>query len=447
MKKTLFMAALMAMFIGGAKAQEKPSVKLYGFIRNYACFDTRESMTSNSEQFYYMPKDEKLDANGEDINEQPNMMLLSITTRLGLNITGLEFLGAKTSAKIESDFAGFGTSNTVLRIRQAYAKMEWEKNSILAGQAWHPMMGDMMPDVFSLETGAPFTPFSRTPQVRYDYKNKGFTLTATALYQYQYTSYGPDGASFNYARNAIVPELYFQAMYKNGGFMIGAGVDLLTIKPRQSYTMTTTEKNTVYVPAYNEDGTPILDSDGNNTFVPIEEIKKIDKTYKCNEAPVVSISPTIFASYKKGNWGIKGRFTYAQNAAHLSMISGYGVTAVNENGEQDYGSINSASGWVDVTYKKTLKKGFLTFCCFAGYTKNLGCKDEFTGPIYMRGEKNMDNMWRVAPSILYTHNAMQIGIEYNPTTVAYGTPDSQYKMSDTHNVTNHRICAMLKYNF
>ena len=119
MKKTLFMAALMAMFIGGAKAQEKPSVKLYGFIRNYACFDTRESLTSNSEQFYYMPKDEKLDPNVKDINEQPNMMLLSITTRLGLNITGPEFLGAKTSAKIESDFAGFGTSNTVLRIRQA----------------------------------------------------------------------------------------------------------------------------------------------------------------------------------------------------------------------------------------------------------------------------------------------------------------------------------------
>jgi hypothetical protein len=56
-------------------------------------------------------------------------------------------------------------------------------------------------------------------------------------------------------------------------------------------------------------------------------------------------------------------------------------------------------------------------------------------------------MWRIAPSILYTHNAMQIGIEYNPTTVAYGTPDSQYNMDDTHTVTNHRICAMLKYNF
>lgn len=410
MKKTLFITALMAMFIGGAQAQEKPSIKLYGFIRNYACFDTRESLTSNSEQFYYMPKNELLDANGDDINAQPNIMLLSITTRLGVNITGPEFLGAKTSAKIEADFAGFGTSNTVLRIRQAYAKMDWKKNSLLVGQAWHPMMGDMMPDVFSLETGAPFTPFSRTPQVRYDYKNKGFTLTATALYQFQYTSYGPDGASFNYARNAVVPELYFQAMYKNGGFQVGAGVDLLTLKPRQKYEFN-------------------------------------GATYKCKEDPVVSISPTIFASYKKGNWGVKGRFTYAQNAAHLSMISGYGVTKVNDNGEQEYGSINSVSGWVDVTYKQPLKKGFLTFCCFAGYTKNLGCDDDFAGPIYMRGEKNMDNMWRVAPSILYTHNAMSIGIEYNPTTVAYGTPDARYKMSDTHNVTNHRICTMLKYNF
>ena len=404
------MAALMTMLSGVAEAQKKFDFKFYGFVRNYACYDTRESLTSNSEQFYYMPKDEKPDANGNDINAQPNIMLLSITTRLGLNITGPEFLGANTSAKIEADFAGFGTSNTVLRIRQAYAKMDWEKNSVLVGQAWHPMMGDMMPDVFSLETGAPFTPFSRTPQLRYDYRNKGVTLTATALYQFQYTSYGPDGASFNYARNAIVPELYFQAMYKNGGFQAGAGVDLLTIKPRQQYEFN-------------------------------------GATYKCGEAPVVSITPTVFASYKKDNWGVKGRFTYAQNAAHLSMISGYGVTAVHDNGEQEYGTINSVSGWIDATYKQPLKKGYLTYCCFAGYTKNLGCEADITGPIYMRGEKNMDYMWRIAPSILYTHNAMQIGIEYNPTTVGYGTPDSDYSIYNPHTVTNHRICAMLKYNF
>ena len=441
MKKTLFIAALMSMFIGGAKAQEKFNFKFYGFVRNYACYDTRESLTSNSEQFYYMPKDVKPDADGNDLNAQPNMMLLSITTRLGLNITGPEFLGAKTSAKIESDFAGFGTSNTVLRIRQAYAKMNWEHNALLVGQAWHPMMGDMMPDVFSLETGAPFTPFSRSPQVRYDYVNKGVTLTATALYQFQYTSYGPDGASFNYARNAVVPEVYLQAMYKNGGFQIGAGVDMLTIKPRQSYSWTVMENSQIYT----EDGTPAADENGQ----PVFESKEVTKTYKCGSKDIfLSITPTVFASYKGKNWGIKGRATYAQNAAHLSMISGYGVTAINqENGEWEYTPLESVSGWIDATYKVPLEKGNLQFCCFAGYTKNLGCEKEIVGDIYMRGEKNMDYMWRVAPSILYTHNAMQIGVEYNPTTVGYGKHDGDYKMYNPRPVTNHRICAMLKYNF
>lgn len=435
---------LVATIFAGAYAQdEKPSFKFYGFVRNYACYDTRESMTSNSEQFYYMPKDIKLDANGEDLNAHDNMMLLSITTRLGLNVTGLNFLGSKTSAKVEADFAGFGTSNTVLRIRQAYAKMDWKNSKLLVGQAWHPAMGDMMPDVFSLETGAPFTPFSRTPQVRYDYVNKGVTLTATALYQFQYTSYGPDGASFNYARNAVVPEVYLQGMIKEGGFMMGVGVDLLTLKPRQNYSFT--ETTIVNTPVVDDNGNPIFSNGGEQVFVQTE--KTTTKTLVCKEAPVFSVTPTIFASYKKGNWGVKGRATYAQNAAHLSMISGYAVTEIRENGEWGYSNLNSISGWVDATYKQPLKTGFLTFCCFAGYTKNLGCNNDIVGDIYMRGEKNMDYMWRVAPSVLYTHNAMSIGVEYNPTTVGYGKPDSQYKVNDTHAVTNHRICAMLKYNF
>ena len=452
MKKTLFFASLLAMFALGAFAQEKekPSFKFYGFVRNYACYDTRESLTSNSEQFYYMPKDIKLDATKEnDLNAQDNIMLLSITTRLGLNVNGLNFLGSKTSAKIEADFAGFGTSNTVLRIRQAYAKMDWKYSKLLVGQAWHPAMGDMMPDVFSLETGAPFTPFSRSPQVRYDYEVKNVKLTATALYQFQYTSYGPEGASFNYARNAIVPEMYFQGIIKSGDFMMGVGVDLLTLKPRTQYTVT--EKEEVYTPIVDKNGNPVYDENG---FILNEEggmyvksEKETTKTYKCNDELMVSVTPTIFAQYKKDRWGVKGRVTYAQNAAHMSMISGYAVTEKLENGDWKYSSLNSIGGWVDATYKQPLKTGYLTFCCFAGYTKNLGCMNEIIGDIYMRGEKNMDYMWRVAPSILYTHNAMQIGVEYNPTTVGYGKPDSKYNMSDVHAVTNHRICAMLKYNF
>lgn len=453
---TLLVALLATATFAQEKAKEKVSFKFYGFVRNYACYDTRASYTSNSEQFYYMPKDVNYNEDKtEDLNAQDNIMLLSITTRLGLNVTGLEFLGAKTSAKIESDFAGFGSSNTVLRIRQAYAKMEWEKSKLLVGQAWHPIMGDMMPDVFSLETGAPFTPFSRSPQVRYDFQTKGVTLTATALYQFQYTSYGPDGASFEYARNAIVPEFYLQGMIRNGGFMMGVGLDILTLKPRQYYT--STEKEFVKNPIYKADGTPVLDANGEQVYESVPTGNEV--TVKHNSGKMfVSFTPTLFASYKKGDWGVKGRVTYAQNAAHLSMISGYGVTEKLDNGEWKYSSLNSISGWIDATYKLNLKKGFFTFCCFAGYTKNLGCmndickndKGEFM--LYMRGEKNMDYMWRVAPSVLYTHNALSVGVEYNPTTVGYSKNNGtdikdNYTMYNPHAVTNHRICAMLRYNF
>ena len=419
MKKSILTIAAVCLALCGFAQEKKITFKPYGFIRNYAAYDSRANLSSNSDQFNMIPQDEKLNSYGDDLNEKPDILLLSITTRLGLNVTGPEFLGAKTSAKIESDFAGFGTSNTVLRIRQAYAKMDWEKDNLLVGQAWHPMMGDMMPDVFSLATGAPFTPFSRSPQVRYDRLAGKFKLTATALYQFQYLSYGPDAndlmkstTSFDYARKALVPELYFQAMYKNGDFMAGAGVDILTLKPRTEYT----------------------DADGVNML---------------SDQLVTSFSPTAFFSYKEGNWGIKGRVTYAQNASHLNMLSGFGVTELKEDGEAEYGSLSSVTGWVDVTYKQQLKKGTLTYCLFGGYGKNLGCEDDFVSPsmMYVRGYKNIDNFWRVSPSVLYTHNAMQIGLEYEPTTVGYGKMKADGSVDKERSVTNHRICALLKYNF
>ncbi len=419
MKKSILTIAALCLALCGFAQEKKITFKPYGFVRNYACFDSRDNLSSNSDQFNMIPKDEALNGYGDDLNAKADILLLSITTRLGLNIIGPDFLGAKTSAKIESDFAGFGTSNTVLRIRQAYAKLDWEKDNLLVGQAWHPMMGDMMPDVFSLATGAPFTPFSRTPQVRYNRIAGDFTLTATALYQFQYLSYGPNAndlesstTSFDFARKALVPELYFQAMYKEGGFMAGAGVDILTLKPRTEYT------------------------DNNGEKMLSDEL-------------LTSFTPTAFFSYKDGNWGIKGRVTYAQNASHLNMLSGYGVTKVKDNGEVEYGSLSSVTAWLDVTYKQQLKKGSLTYCLFGGYGKNLGCEDDFVSSkmMYVRGYKNIDNFWRVSPSVLYTHNAMQIGLEYEPTTVGYGTMKADGSVDKEHSVTNHRICALLKYNF
>ena len=39
------------------KAEPKNNFKLYGFIRNYFIYDSRESVSGTGDLFYYMPKD------------------------------------------------------------------------------------------------------------------------------------------------------------------------------------------------------------------------------------------------------------------------------------------------------------------------------------------------------------------------------------------------------
>jgi hypothetical protein len=129
---------------------------------------------------------------------------------------------------------------------------------------------------------------------------------------------------------------------------MGIGVDVLTLKPRTQYTVT--EKETIYTPVVDKDGNHLTDVLTDEPMYVLSE-KETTKTYKSNDELMVSVTPTIFASYKKGNWGVKGRITYAQNAAHMSMISGYAVTEKLENGDWKYSSINSKAVWPAETHR------------------------------------------------------------------------------------------------
>ena len=105
------------------------------------------------------------------------------------------------SAKLEADFyAGVSgvTGTALFRLRQAYVTLAKGGFSAKIGQTWHPMAADM-PHVFSLNTGAPFGPFSRTPEVVLEGKlSDSVTLTGALLWQMQYTSAGPEGASVSF---------------------------------------------------------------------------------------------------------------------------------------------------------------------------------------------------------------------------------------------------------
>lgn len=390
----------------------KPVLKPYGFVRNYFYYDSRQNYSSNMELFSQMPKDEVYDKSNPDYdkNSESQMNFLAITTRLGLNVSGVRALNADLGAKIEMDFCGFSGNNFMIRLRQAYLNMKWQegKHTLLMGQTWHPVSGDL-PDVLALASGSPFHPFSRTPQLRYDYKVRALKLTAAALWQFQYKSVGPTGYDPKFNK---IPEAYLGIEFAKNGLKVGYGVDILSIVPRTTGT--------------------VKDTAGSDVLVKVDE-------------RLTTCSPVLYLSYNKKNFSVKAKGILGENTTHMSMYNGYGVSQINEDGSYEYTPIRSLTGYVNASYGTKFKGNV-----FAGFSKNLGSKDELVdlkNLTYTRNSvKNFDFMWRFAPSVSYTVSGFTAGLEYEFTNVRYGDEVNDWAdVSDTRNVANNRLCLMLKY--
>lgn len=91
------------------------------------------------------PKDHAYDADGEDLNATPQGNMYSLYTRLGVDMKGPKIGSALSSAKVEVDFRGGGTTYSLVRIRQAYVNLEWGKYDVLVGQTWHPLFWRSVP--------------------------------------------------------------------------------------------------------------------------------------------------------------------------------------------------------------------------------------------------------------------------------------------------------------
>ncbi len=399
----------------------------YGFIRNYFAYDTRESSAGTGDLFYYLPKDKSLNEYGDDMNAEGSFRFLSLTTRLGVDVTGYKVGRTEFGAKVETDFYSGLTGSTgtaQLRLRQAYATVGWGDLSLgsgseqkayvklTVGQAWHPMAADQ-PHVTSLETGAPFNCFSRTPQVTMDASlGKHWIITGSALWQMQYASTGPSGKSADYMKYSGVPELYAGVSYKTGGFLARAGFSFLSIKPRWEGED---------VRGYN-----VKVSDRLNAF-----------------------NPYIYLQYSKNSFEIKAKTIYSQAGDYMNMMSGYGVCdASADDGHWEYTPDQVSSTWASISYGKKWQVMLM-----GGYIKNLGTTEKVTGDYYYtsNGYSNMVSMWRIVPTVAYNVGKFTIALEYNMTSARYGDSSSlnAYKIatSGIHPVTNHRIQAMFKFTF
>ena len=147
----------------------------------------------------------------------------------------------------------------------------------------------------------------------------------------------------------------------------------------------------------------------------------------------------------------------------MNMNGGYGVKKVNEDGSWEYTPTRTSTSWISLVYggkvgsqeEKHPQK--LQGILFAGYVENLGTKEEmaldskgdFVGYYYPR-VKNMNRMWRLTPTLLYTVGKFQLGVEYDITSVLYsdGKLDKHgLSHNGLHWITNHRVQVMTKYNF
>lgn len=397
----------------GAQAQKKNfSYKFYGQVRTDLFYNSRSNSETVDGLFYMYPKDVAPDADGEDLNAKPDGNFYTLYSRLGVDVAGPMLGNAKTSAKLEVDFRGSGTTYSLVRIRHAYFNLDWGKSALRVGQYWHPLYGDVAPDILNLNMGAPYQPFSRAPQVRYRFTSKNFVLTAAAVWQMQYLSVGPSSnkpgetgtsKSQTFIKNSCVPEFYLGMDYKNPNLLVGAGLHVSSIKPR----------------VQSETG---------------------DGIYKVSER-VNGLSGEAHLKYTRDKLMIAAKTTLSTNLTQTSTVGGYGVSSVNpRTGEQEYSPLRISHTWVNLMYGKTFRGGI-----FAGYLKNLGATEEVSGLIGTGTD--LDQLNTLGAEFTYNRPNWKFGMEYTWTGAWYGDNNAKGRVVDTHLVKNNRVVFTAIFQF
>lgn len=424
MKKTGLFLAFALLAAGTASAQKKHfDYKFYGQIRTDLFYNSRSNSETVDGLFYMYPKDEARDPNGEDLNGIPSGNFYTLYTRLGVDVKGPKLgHGIRPSAKVEVDFRGSGTSYSTVRIRHAYFNLDFKKHSsLLVGQTWHPLYGDVAPDIMNLNMGAPYQPFSRAPQARYRFHQKNFQLTAAAIWQSQYLAVGPADnevgtvgtkKSQDFLKNGLTPEFYLGLDYKTPHLLAGVGLEMMSMTPRTTSDIT-------------------KENSAGDTY---------SETYRVHER-ITSLSYEAHVKYQKESFLLAAKSVLGSNLTQTSTVGGYGITATDPvTGEQEYTPLKTSHTWVNVMYGKKLRGGL-----FGGYLKNLGATEKVNGLIGTG--LDLDQLATATAEVSYNLPNWKFGLEYSYCNAWYGSNDEKGKVVDTHRVDNHRIVAVALFQF
>ena len=428
-KQVRFGLALFILTSLSIQAQEKKEppkfgINLSGYVKTDMFYDTRQVVSIREGHFLIYPEGPKPDINGKDINSKDHFNILSIQSRFTARITGPDLLKAKTSALIEADFFGNENMNfsdvNGLRMRHAYVKLNWTNTELLAGQYWHPLfVPECFPDVISFNTGSPFQPFSRNPQIRLTQKVNNFKLIIAAATQRDFSSNGPEGVNPKYLSNAVLPDMnihwQYSRIYENKNeLFLGVGAEYKRLVPRLS---TQADINT---------------KDGKDTL------------YIAGDETVKSFALTAYGKLRLKPVTIKAYAVYGSNLFDHVMMGGYAVKSVDliNQWTYSYTPVKNFSAWTEL-----YTNGKIQAAIFAGYSKNLGTEDNNTGVYYSRGV-NIKSVYRIAPRIIINLEKIRIAPEIEYTAAQYGTTDSGGIVNtNIKNVSNLRLLLALYHFF
>lgn len=395
---------------------EKVKVEFSGFFRFDYWYDSRQTVDVVDGLFLLYPKKQDFDNNGADISAAGSINSLAMGTRVRSNMKMPDIFKAKSNVFVEIDFTGISSIVNV-RLRHAYTKFEWEKSTLLVGLTWHPLfVTNVFPNVVSLNTGAPFQSFNRSPQVTYQYKlSKALTLALSAINQSDSRSMGPipspNEASSSYLRNGLVPNLNTHLQYSKGNLTFGAALDFKSLKPRLYTTSLIT---------------------ANERYVTKERIN--------------SFSEMVYFKYQSEKLVIRAKGLYGQNLTEHLLLGGYAVSSLDSlTGKENYTPTNHLFTFGNITYGSKYQASI-----FVGYARNLGANKNFVSSslVYGRG-LDIAYLYRIAPSIAYINSKFQISAEVEFTTAAYGQIDvtDKGKVKNGNRVSNSRLLVVLQYSF
>ncbi len=385
-------------------------LKLFGIVKNEGIFDTRQNFALRSGQFLYFPLQKLPDVIGRDINGRGDFGMYAIESRLDLEAIGPDIGCMKSRALIEGDF--FGRTDptiNVFNLREGFLELTSENFNFLAGQAYHPICIPIeSPDTISYNCGVPIAPFALSPQFRFTYHDPNMEFLFASIGFLGDRPFGLAGGTDRVFRDAMMPDFYIMAKFKlDEANYIGAGLDIYRLIPRLA-----TNAN------YKED------------------------------FGLTCISTDFFMRFQFEEFVTYSKLMYSQDAAAYELIGGIAIHSIDP--------ITDLRTWVPLQtlswYAEFIKEGYLEPALFIGIVKNLGATktivpgSESLVTIFGIGI-NIDTVFRVAPRLRWYVNSFILGIEYEYTRAAYGTPDDYGRIINTIPVANNRFLFATYYVF